>query len=96
MGFFSSPPRPDRLLGPPNLLSDEHRTLLPAGVKPPAREADHSPLSKTEVKNLWSCTSIPSVHLHGVFDKQRDSLTFIFTFSKTNNRLRKFVASVML
>jgi hypothetical protein len=29
-------------------------------------EADHSPPFSAEVKNVWSCTSIPPVHLHGM------------------------------
>jgi hypothetical protein len=28
-------------------------------VKPPGREADHSPTSSAKVKNAWSCTSTP-------------------------------------
>jgi hypothetical protein len=39
---------------------------LSLGVKWPGREADHSPPSSAEVKNAWSYTSIPPVHLHGV------------------------------
>jgi hypothetical protein len=36
------------------------------GVKRPGREADHTLPSSAEVKNAWSYTSTPSVHLHGV------------------------------
>jgi hypothetical protein len=36
------------------------------GVERPGREADHSPLPSTEVKNAWSYTSTPSILLHGV------------------------------
>jgi hypothetical protein len=32
---------------------------LSSGVKLPGREADHSPPSSAEVKNVWHCTSIP-------------------------------------
>jgi hypothetical protein len=32
---------------------------LSLGVKRPGREADHSPLSSAEVKNVWSYTSTP-------------------------------------
>jgi hypothetical protein len=50
--FFSSPPRPDRDLGP---------TQLPIqwvpGVKQPEREDDHSPPSSANVKNTWKYTS---------------------------------------
>jgi hypothetical protein len=36
------------------------------GIKRPGCEADHSPPSSAEVKNTWSYTSTPPVHLHGL------------------------------
>jgi hypothetical protein len=39
---------------------------LSVGVKWPGREADHSLPSSAEVKNAWSYTSTPPVHLHGL------------------------------
>jgi hypothetical protein len=47
--IFSSPHRPDRLWGPPNLLSNGYQE----------READHSPPASAEVKKMWIYTSIP-------------------------------------
>jgi hypothetical protein len=47
---FSSPRRPDRLWGPPNLLYNGYRGAVSPGVKRPGREADyvslyiHSPI----------------------------------------------------
>jgi len=42
--FFSSPPCPDRLWGPPSLLSNGYQVFFPWGlVKRLGREADHSP-----------------------------------------------------
>jgi hypothetical protein len=35
-------------------------------VKRQGREADHSPPSSAEVKNVWSYTSTPPIRLHGV------------------------------
>jgi hypothetical protein len=49
--FFSSPPLcPERLWGPPSLLSNEYRGSLSLGIKRPGRETDHSPPSSAEVK----------------------------------------------
>jgi len=59
MGIFSSPPRPERLLGwVPGALTP--------GVKRPGCEADLLPPSSAEVKNAWSYTSSPPVSLQGV------------------------------
>jgi hypothetical protein len=35
-------------------------------VKRPGREADHSPSSSAEIKNVWSYTSTLPILLHGV------------------------------
>jgi hypothetical protein len=47
------------------------------GVTRKGSEADHSPPSSAVVKNTWSCTSTPSVRLHGVVVKRRDSFIFL-------------------
>jgi amino acid transporter len=47
--FFSSPPRPERLWGPPSLLRNGYQGLS-LGVKRPGRESNHSPPSSAEVK----------------------------------------------
>jgi hypothetical protein len=49
--FFSSPPRPDRLIGQPIFLSNGYRGGggVFQGVKQPRREADHSPRSSVEL-----------------------------------------------
>jgi len=39
---------------------------LTSGVKRPEREADHSPPSSAEVKDAWSYTSFPAIHLQGI------------------------------
>jgi hypothetical protein len=56
--IFSSPCRPDRLWGPPNLLS----MIIGGsfhGVKRPRREADQSPPTSAEVKKTWIYKSTP-------------------------------------
>jgi hypothetical protein len=55
--IFSSPRRPDRLLGPPNLQWVPG--ALSPGVKWLGREDDHSPPTSAEVKKMWIYTSIP-------------------------------------
>jgi hypothetical protein len=59
--FFSPPRPPDRLRGPPSLLSNGYWGLLSPGVKRPGREADHLPPTIAEVKNtcIYTC-------LHGI------------------------------
>jgi hypothetical protein len=58
--FISSPQRPDRLWGPPRLLSNGYRGARSSGVKWQGREADHSPPpTSAEVKNTWIYTSTP-------------------------------------
>ena len=56
--FFGPPKRPDRLWGPPRLLSNGYRCPFSV-VKRPVLEVKHSPPSSTEVKNRWSYTPIP-------------------------------------
>jgi hypothetical protein len=53
--FFSSPPHPDRLCGPPSLLSRGSSL----GLKRPGHEGDHSSPSSAEVNNAWSYISTP-------------------------------------
>jgi len=58
------PPRPDRLWGPPSVLSNGYRVLSP-GIKRPDRETNNSLPSSVEFKNAWSYTSTP-ISVHGV------------------------------
>ena len=46
--YFSSPNRPYRLSGPPNLLFSSYRE-----VKRPERDVNHAPPSSAEVRNEW-------------------------------------------
>jgi hypothetical protein len=77
--FFSSPPRPDRLRGPPSLLFNGYQGLFPWEVKRPWCESDHSPPSSTEIKNEWSYTSAPQYAFMAwcsVKIKHSDNFTF--------------------
>jgi hypothetical protein len=50
------------------------------GVKRPEREADHSPPSSTEIKNVWSYTFTPEyAFMAWCLVKHKDSFTFTFT-----------------
>jgi hypothetical protein len=64
--IFSSPRRPYRLWGPPNLLSNGYRWLFSSGVKRPGREADLSPPTSAKVKKIWILDIHSPIRLHGV------------------------------
>jgi hypothetical protein len=72
--LFTTVSRP--ALGPTQPLIQWVPATLSLGVKRPGREADHSPQSSAEFKNVWSYTSIPPIRLHGVV-LRRDNLAFI-------------------
>jgi hypothetical protein len=63
--IFSSPRRPDRLWGPPNLISNGYRGAISPGVKRQVREADHSLPASAEVKKMLIYTSTP-IRLQGI------------------------------
>jgi hypothetical protein len=75
-GFFSLPPHPDQLWGPPSLLFNEYQGLFLWGVKQPGHEADHSTLSSAKVKNACSYTSTPPYIMVWCLVKHRDNFTF--------------------
>jgi hypothetical protein len=55
--IFSSPHRPDRLWGPPNLIYNRYRLLFSRGIKRPGSKAYHSPPASAEFKKMWTYTS---------------------------------------
>jgi hypothetical protein len=83
--FFSSPPRPDRLWGPPSLLSNGYQGLFSPGVNWLGNEAVYSPASSPEVKNARSYTSTPQyVFMKWYLFKHRDNFTFMCVCVKSD------------
>jgi len=58
--FLSPLPRPDRLWGPPSVLSNEFRGAFSKALKRLKREAGHSLPFIIEVQNAWSSNSTAS------------------------------------
>jgi hypothetical protein len=77
--FFSSPPRPERLWGPPSRLSNGYQGSFP-GHKAAGREADLSPPSSAEVKERVELYfHFPNTPLwRGAQLKHRDNFTFLY------------------
>jgi hypothetical protein len=71
--------RPDRLCGPPNLLSIGYRQIFLLKKKQLGREADHSPPTGAEVKKTWVYTPIPDKFSwrSAWIVKHRDNVTFL-------------------
>jgi hypothetical protein len=61
MARFISPQRPDRLWGPPSLLSNGYRGRFAGGVRRSGRKADHSSASSAEVVNDGAIPPLPDV-----------------------------------
>ena len=72
--FFSPPKIPDRFWGPPSLLFNGYRGSFP-GVKLPMRDVDHLRPSGAKTESEWSCTSTPSICLHGM---DRETFSFFW------------------
>jgi hypothetical protein len=60
-------------------------------IKRPAREADHSPPSRAEVKKVWSHTSTPPTFIAWCFVEHRDKSN-MFPFFTTFWKCLKFIA----
>jgi hypothetical protein len=77
VSISSSPQRPDRLWGPPSLLSNGHGGPFSGG------KADHSPPSRAEVKNGGTLPPLPHMSSgHTVkLIKHRENFTFYPQFT---------------
>jgi hypothetical protein len=66
LGIFLFTTAPRMALGPTQPPMQWVPGALSLGVKWPGHECDHSPPSNAKVKNAWSYTSTPPIHLHGM------------------------------
>jgi hypothetical protein len=72
--MVSFPSRPDGLWDPPSVIYSGYQRVMRQG-----READHSPPTSAEVKQMWVYTATP-IFLHGVFISQLVKHKNNFTF----------------
>jgi len=71
------------VLGPTQLPIQWVPGSLSLEVKWPGHEADHSPPSSAEIKNVWSYTSIPPyILMTWCLVKHRDNFTFYLKFGE--------------
>jgi hypothetical protein len=76
---FTSPYHPERLCGPPSLLSNGYRELFHRAVKQKGFEADPSPPTSAKFKKIWTYTSTPPyVFMEKCLVKHRDRFTFFY------------------
>jgi hypothetical protein len=80
--YFSSPPRPDLLCDPYNLLSNGYLGLFPRGIKRSGREVDRSLHSGADLMSAWRYTSNHQyVFMAWCLVKQREKFTFTLPYS---------------
>jgi hypothetical protein len=74
--------RPDRLRGPPSLISNGYKGVLSSGVKRQGREADHSPSTSAEIKKCGSRYPSPHTPFWHIYILVKHSDNFyLFTFT---------------
>jgi len=66
LGIFLLTPASGPALGLTQLPIQRVAGVFSLGVKQPGCEANQSPPSSAKVKNAWSFTSTPQIHLHGM------------------------------
>jgi hypothetical protein len=78
--FFSSPPRPERLWGPPSLLSNGYQVLFPWGYSGRVVKLTTHLHLVPRSKNEWSYTSTPQyTFIRWCSDKAQGWLYIYFT-----------------
>jgi hypothetical protein len=71
----SSQKSPDTIWGQPSLIQWVPGSFR--GGKAAGAWSDHSPPSSVQIKNLWSCTSTPHIHLRGLYREEGRNLPCI-------------------
>jgi hypothetical protein len=64
------------------------------GIKRPGREIDHLSRSSAEVKNAWSYTATPKIHLHGVVVSEAQGQYYFM--DKSHNRGDQFLERILV
>jgi hypothetical protein len=79
LGIFLFTTASSSVLGPTQPPIQWVPGALSMGVKRPDREADHSPPSSAESRNVWSYTSTPQyIFMAWCLVKHKDNFTFTF------------------